>query len=91
MEYGPQGLQTIDKRIKVQTVDKSKFNLQGNKYNILMYDNVENKRVKDSPSSSADRNMDDLKMFRLNTVFLVGLADIHPIKTSFPLDALVGF
>jgi len=56
-----------------------------------MYDNVENKRVKDSSSSSADRNMDDLKMFMLNTVFLVGLADIHPIKTSCPLDALVGF
>jgi hypothetical protein len=51
-------------------------------YKILLYDNVENKRVKDSPSSSADRNMDHIKMLRLNIVFLGGLADIHPIKTS---------
>jgi len=69
-------VQTIDKRIQVQTIDKSKSNLQGNKYSILLYDNnnnVENKRVKDSPSSSGDRKMDHIKIFRLmpgyNTVF----------------------
>jgi hypothetical protein len=73
--------------------------LPGNKYNILLYDNnVENKRVKDSPSSSGDTKMDHIKIFRLMPGFTTQYfgrtcrkINIHLIKASFPLVVLVEF